>query len=161
MEIIRSIFSQPFTWGLLVGMIFLGILAYHYWKLVLEFKRYKKYLSDKMELEAESYNRIKQDKEKLGQENENLRLKIGNYKDTPSRELERELEIFARAERRMILNAPGFAPAWETAKAAAMDEITQEERGKSLPQRLFRKLLKSGPAVDAVEKHEAVKETAS
>jgi len=161
MEIIKSIFGQPFTWGLLVGLIFLGILAWHYWKLTLEFKRYKKYLSDKMELEAESYNRIKQDKEKLGQENENLRLKIGSFKDAPSRELERELEIFARAERRMILSAPGFAPAWESAKAAAMDEISQEERGKSLPQRLFRKLLKTGATIDVAEKQEAVKETAS
>ena len=32
---------------------------------------------------------------------------------------------------------PGFAAAWENAKAEAMRELEDEERGKSVPKRLF------------------------
>jgi hypothetical protein len=50
------------------------------------------------------------------------------------------LEILARAEKRMILRAPGFAPAWEAAKSESADEVAQEEMGKSLPKRFFNRL---------------------
>ena len=71
---------------------------------------------------------------------EDIRLKIGAGNSADSAQsLERELEIFARAEKTMMINAPGFASAWETAKSAAHGELQDEERGKSLPKRIFRK----------------------
>ena len=51
--------------------------------------------------------------------NENLRLKVAQMAEKPNAKLEHELEVLARAEKSMMINAPGFAPAWETAKAAA------------------------------------------
>ncbi len=149
METILTIFKAPFTWGLLLGLLFFGMTLWNYWKVKLEFSRYRKHLSDKMEIEADQFTKIKSDKEKLAQENENLRIKVGSTKDSPSKELERELEIFARAEKAMILNAPGFAQAWESAKSVAMDEVLEEERGKSLPRRIFRKFLKGGSVKEA------------
>ncbi|MEM6278498.1 MAG: hypothetical protein AAF733_03395, partial [Verrucomicrobiota bacterium] len=62
---------------------------------------------------------------------------------------ERELEIFARAEKGMVVSAPGFAQAWEKAKEAALGEIEAEESGKSLPRRIFKKFFSKGATVDA------------
>lgn len=143
MELLETIFKSPFTWGLLVGLFFAGMSVWGHFKTKMEFRRYKKLLGDKMELEAEQYRKMKEDRERLGQENENLRLKVGSSKENPQRELERELEIFARAEKRMMINAPGFAAAWESAKAASHDELVEEERGKSLPKKIFRKFFRS------------------
>jgi len=132
---LQAIFSSHFTWGLLVGLFFAGMALWSHFKTFMEFRRYKKLLGDKMELEADQYRKIKEDRERLGQENENLRLKVGSSKENPTRDLERELEIFARAEKRMMINAPGFAGAWEAAKGASHDELVEEERGKSLPKK--------------------------
>jgi hypothetical protein len=140
---LNAILSSHFTWGLLVGLFFAGMALWGRIKTELEFRRYKKLLGDKMELEADQYRKLKEDRERLGQENENLRLKVGSSKENPTRDLERELEIFARAEKRMMVNAPGFAGAWESAKAASHDELVEEERGKSLPKKIFRKFFRS------------------
>ena len=59
--------------------------------------------------------------------------------EMPDRKLQRDLEIFARAEKRMLINVPGFAPAWENAKHAAHTEIEDEESGKSVSKRVFAK----------------------
>jgi hypothetical protein len=40
----------------------------------------------------------------------------------------------------MILQAPGFAGAWEGAKTAAIEELTAEDQGRSLPKRIFTRL---------------------
>ena len=48
-----------------------------------------------------------------------------------------------RAEKHMMMNAPGFAPAWEMAKSQAAASLQTEETGQSIPQRIFRKLLGS------------------
>ena len=50
----------------------------------------------------------------------------------------------ARAEKHMIINAPGFAPAWEMAKSQALSQIETEEKGLSFPQKIFRKLIGPG-----------------
>ena len=40
-----------------------------------------------------------------------------------------------------LINAPGFAPAWEMAKSQALSQIETEEKGMSFPQKIFRKLM--------------------
>ena len=139
-----SIFNSPLFWGFVTGFglgaIFCCMSLFAHWKTKRELKRYQQHLSDKLQIEAEQFSALKKQSEEIKSENENLRLKIGAGKSSDTVEsLERELEIFARAERRMVVNAPGFGSAWETAKAAAHEEIQEEERGKSLPRRLFRK----------------------
>ena len=106
-----------------------------------------------MELEAQQLERLKQEREKLTKENEHLRLKVGMLNEKPEHKQSRDLEILTRAEKRMMINAPGFAAAWETAKADATTELEAEDRGMSLPKRLFSKLLgTSGESIeDAVD----------
>lgn len=151
MDPILDFLKQPFAWGLLIGLALFGLATFHLLKTKREFHRYKKMLSDKMELEAEQVTKTKGQLERMAKENENLRLKLGQMAEKPHAKLERELEILARAERSMMISAPGFAPAWETAKASAAEEIEEEAAGKSLPKRLFRKFLGKGATVTEAE----------
>ena len=148
MEFLKSIFTSEafygFVGGLIVGAIFIGMALMNHWKTRRELKRFQKMLNDKLQLEADHMSGLKGEIDTLKNENENLRMKVsgGSHRDS-AQSLERELEIFARAEKTMVKNAPGFAPAWENAKEGAVTEIQEEERGKSLPRRIFRKFFAS------------------
>lgn len=163
MEFLKSIFTHPafigFVGGLIVGAIFYVIALLNHWKTRRELKRFQKLLNDKLEIEADHMSGLKGDLESLKQENENLRMKVsgGSARDS-AQALERELEIFARAEKSMTMKAPGFAQAWVSAKEGAVEEIEEEERGKSLPRRIFRKFF-SGPGHGDGEKLLTMKES--
>lgn len=136
----KDILSHPFTWGLGLGLVFAVLALYHIVRLKFELKRFKRHLSDKLEIEAESHKKIRAEQESLRRENENLRVKNASLGEMPDKKIQRDLEVFARAEKRMVMSAPGFAPAWENAKSAAMAELEGEESGKSVPKRVFSKL---------------------
>jgi hypothetical protein len=137
---IHQILLNPFTWGLALGLIFLVLALYRVVRLKGEIKRYKRHLSDRLEIDADSLQKTRSELERLKKDNENLRVKIASLNDFPERRLERDLEIYARAERRMMVGVPGFAGPWETAKHDALLEIQAEEAGQSLPKRVFARL---------------------
>lgn len=132
--------------GFALGMLLLFYSLRNHWRTSREFKRYKHMLSDKMELEQRQLRDITHERDRLLKDNENLRVKVLQLGERPDNKLARDLEVYARAERQMKINAPGFAGAWELAKENANQQIAEEEKGNSLPQRIFRKLLRSGPA---------------
>lgn len=145
MDTLKTILSSLFFWGFVLGFIFCILSIVAHWKTKGELKRLKGHLSDKLEIEAEKMTEMKERLDKLKEENENLRMKINaGRSQNDMLALERELEIFARAEKTMILTAPGFAQAWEKAKEAALAEVEHEEAGKSLPRRLFKKFFTRG-----------------
>jgi hypothetical protein len=135
-----DVVKSPFVWGLALGLLFFGISLWGHLGTKREFRRYRKHLSDKLDLDAAQLEGLKRDRESLARENENLRLRLGMLAEKPDQKILRDLEILTRAEKRMILRAPGFAPAWESAKAESADEVALEEAGKSLPKRLFNRL---------------------
>lgn len=140
-------FSNPlYTFGLgfALGGIFLLMSHFNHWKTKGEFKRYKTHLSDKLELDAKQMQDTNKEKARLAQENESLRMQVSRLNEKPDNKLQRELEILARAEKHMMINAPGFAPAWEMAKSQALSQIETEEKGMSFPQKIFRKLIGPG-----------------
>ncbi len=142
-----EIFTNPFytfCMGLGLGAVFLIMAVFSHWKTKGEFRRYKTHLSDKLELEARQMQETNKEKARLSSENESLRLQVARLNEKPDNKMGRELEILARAEKHMIINAPGFAPAWELAKSAALSQIEAEEKGSSFPQKIFRKLIGSG-----------------
>jgi len=144
MEILNAIIKSPFAWGLAIG---LGLFVYTLLRLGAskrELSRYKRMLSDKMEVEAELMQRLKEEKQELEKENEYLRVEVSILSEKPEAKIEKELEILLRAEKSMVMNAPGFPAAWETAKANAADEIANELAGKSMPKRIFKKLFSRG-----------------
>ena len=140
MEQAANFFTYPFVWGLCLGLLFFFFSAWAHFKTKRELRRYRKHLSDKLELEARQYEIVRREKETVGKENENLRLRIGQLNEKPEQKMLRDLEVLSRAEKRMILQAPGFAGAWEGAKTAAIEEITAEDQGRSLPKRIFTRL---------------------
>jgi hypothetical protein len=137
--------NNYFYWGLAIGIglglivIIFGIMRL--WEIKGEVKRLKRHLADKLELEADATSRLRQDLQDLKQQNENLRMKVANLNQFPDKRLQRELEIYARAERVMISSSPGFPAVWEEAKRSAIGDLEQEENGRSLPKRVFNALL--------------------
>ncbi len=140
--------NSTHLWATVIGFtigFFLFVLSLRsQWKISSEFRRYKKMLGDKMDLDHKQVSDLKREQEKFTKENENLRLQVARLNDRTDNKVQRELEIYARAEKQMNISAPGFAPAWEIAKSQALAQLESEERGNSFPQRLFRKLTGSG-----------------
>ena len=136
----KEIFLSPFALGFYLGCVFLVIACYNYLRLKGEMARFRRHLSDKLEIEAETMKKLKSEQESLRKENETLRVKVNALNELPDRKVQRDIEVFARAEKRMLLNVPGFAPAWETAKTEAHHELAEEEAGRSAPKRIFARL---------------------
>jgi hypothetical protein len=137
--------NDHFYWGLGIG-VGLGLIAIVFgimrlWETKGEVKRLKRHLADKLELEADATSRLRQDLQDLRQQNENLRIKVANLNQLPDKRLQRELEIYARAERFMVSSSPGFPAVWEEAKRSAIGDLEQEENGRSLPKRVFNALM--------------------
>lgn len=132
---------NTFLVGLGLGLLLALLALWHQWRIRREFKRYKLMLSDRMELEARQTQEERQQRAKLQAEAENLRLQVAKLNEKPEQRLARDLEVYARAERHMTLKAPGFAQAWELAKSEAGSQLEAEERGASLPQRIYRRLV--------------------
>ncbi|XHR29064.1 MAG: hypothetical protein ACFUZC_00580 [Chthoniobacteraceae bacterium] len=144
------ILLQPFALGLELGLLFAGIALWRVIRLKLELARFKTHVSDRIELEAGSLRQLKDDLEGVRRENEQLRLRAAALNGKPEGRLQRELEIYARAEKQMVVNVPGFAGAWENAKAAAQVEVEREEAGKSLTKRVFSRWFNPGAGKDAL-----------
>ena len=116
MDFVIVIVKSPFVWGLAIGF---GFFVYTLFRLGVssrELSRYKRMLSDKMEVEAELTQRLKSERQKLEKENKNLRVEVSILSEKPDAKIENEREILLRAEKSMVMNAPGFPAAWETAK---------------------------------------------
>ena len=140
----EEIFTHPFALGFYTGCVFLVISLYNYLRLKGELARFRRHLSDKLEIEADTTKKVKVEVETLRKENESLRVKVNALNELPDRKIQRDCEIYARAEKRMLVNVPGFAPAWETAKSEAHNELGEEETGKSAPKRIFSRLFGGG-----------------
>ena len=135
----KDILLHPFALGFYTGCIFLVIALYHQVRLKMEHTRYRRMLSDKMEIDATAVSKQKGELESLRKENENLRIKVQSLSSQPEQKLAREVEIFARAEKKMTVAAPGFASPWEQAKQAAWHELSEEESGRAAHRTLFQR----------------------
>src|SRR5579862_3315523 len=145
----KDLFLGQFALGFYLGCVFLVIACYNYLRLKGELARFRRHLSDKLEIEADTMKKIKTEQEALRKENETLRVKVNALNEIPDRKLQRDLEVYARAEKKMLINAPGFAPAWETAKSEAHSELAEEEAGKAAPKRIFARLFGGGSTTTA------------
>jgi hypothetical protein len=125
---IEDFFTPLNTFGLGFGLcaIFLILAVLSHWKTKREFRRYKSHLSDKLDLDSKQIQDLNKERARLSQENEHLRLQVARLNERPDNKLNRELEIFGRAEKHMMINAPGFAPAWEMAKSPTVNAETAD-----------------------------------
>lgn len=140
--------------GLALGLIF-ALMAWNNARIARnERNKFKMMLGEKMELEATASAKLKTELDALRKQNENLRIKVSELNQSPEKRLQRELEIYARAEKRLVEKSPGFPAAWEGAKGEALEELTLEESGQTLPKRIFQKFtaLTTGSKVVGTDK---------
>lgn len=96
---------------------------------------------------TEAFQKLQDDVKGASSEKENLRIKIQGLLQTPDRQKLRLLEVLNRAEQRLTVTAPGFAPAWQTAKNEALAELEEEERGRSAPKQVLHQIMNTGSAL--------------
>ena len=85
--------KSPFVWGLALGLLFFALSAWGHLGTKREFRRYRRHLSDKLDLDAAQLESLKKERETLGKENENLRVRIGMLGEKPDQKIIRDLEI--------------------------------------------------------------------
>jgi hypothetical protein len=147
----KEFLTQPFALGFYTGCFLLCIALYHHFKLKLEHARYKRMLGDKMEIEAATMSKMKGELETVRKENENLRIKVQTLSETGDGKTVKDLEVFARAEKKMMVAAPGFAGPWEQAKQAAFHDLSEEDAGKATPKRFFQRFFGGSASSTTVE----------
>ena len=149
MEIAMNILSQPFTWGLVVGL-FLMVLTWRLMRkdvtmlrsdnkrLIEENRELQNHLGTQLKINAKGNAELEKELEQMKQQNENLRMNLNIAQQKPGRSERRQLDIFETAASVMREQAPGFAPAWE--KAVRDAEAIQKDADGGL-KKLMRKVI--------------------
>ena len=156
------IISEPFTWGLVVGLFLLVMV----WRLMRkditmlrsekkrlqeENKELQGHLNTQLKINAKGNDQLEADLIELREQNENLRSNLNVAKQKPGRAELRHLQMMESAVSVMREQAPGFAPAWEKAMRDAEAAELAAEGGLK---KLIRKVLptsKSTPAISTQE----------
>ena len=146
MEVTMNILSQPFTWGLVVGL-FLMVMTWRLMRkdvtmlrsdnkrLLTENKELQRHLSTQLKINAMGNEQLEKQLDELKEQNETLRSNLSLANQKPGRAERRQLEVLESAAGVMREQAPGFAPAWEKAMRDAEDGQTAAEGG-------FKKLMR-------------------
>lgn len=88
-----------------------------------EIARLKSMLTDRMDLESEGLNRLKEEIAELKTQNENLRISLRTYAQKPGRKEVARLHVYQQAADRLTINSPGFGAAWQAALKESEDEF--------------------------------------
>ncbi len=153
-ETVWDILKHPFTWGLLIGLFALLMIAYVGIVKRLALKRQlaerdkqiadlKSYLSTHLDVTAQGVAQRQTQLEELRQQNENLRMAVAALQDKPDRRDRRTLEIYQRALEMMNENAPAFAAVWQACLRRAEEELAAAQKGAI--SRVWNKLFPARP----------------
>ena len=150
---IQEALSHPFAYGAMAGfglgmVLFFFALALR-WNKSKELKNLRQLMSDKMKLEADHQELARAERVRLAEENQNLKSKVSSLQKTPENSAAHDLEVMARAERKLLLAAPSFTSAWEDAKQTAQAELEQEAIGRAKPRTMFRRMFSTNGKVAA------------
>ena len=103
-----------------------------------ELKEYKDHLDRQMKITDVGNRSLTDELSTLKKENENLRISVKTLGQKPGRAELRLLNIYDSALRKMMLKAPGFSSAWETALQEAEREYEENEKGfKTIIKKVF------------------------
>jgi len=158
MEALNAALQNPFTWGLLLGLL----ITIFIWKsgfsarrsIFRELKRVEgelqnlqNHLNTQLKINASGNESLQSELETLRKQNEMLRINNAALQQKPGRAEQRQLQIQEIAIRSMREQAPGFAPAWEKALRQAESEVDAAESGLvKLVRRVIPGLGNSSPA---------------
>jgi chromosome segregation ATPase len=140
MEFVTNIISEPFTWGLAVGLILLFLswnsarkdkkhLKNEITRLTKENTDLQTHLGTQLKINAKGNETLQVQLDELREQNENLRVNIQTLQQKPGKVEQRRLELMEIAVSNMREQAPGFASAWEKSLRAAEDELQAAEGG--------------------------------
>jgi hypothetical protein len=166
MESILEFLKEPFTWGLLLGLL----IAAFIWKssfssrrsIARELKRVEDemrdlqiHLNTQLKINATGNDALQTELESLRKQNENLRIHQAAIMQKPGRAEHRLLQVYESAIRLMREQAPGFAPAWEKAIRQAEAEVDAAESGLTkLVRRVIPGLGNNSPPPSLMERGE-------
>ena len=94
-----------------------------------ELQEYKNHLERQMKITDAGNKTLMSDMETLKKENENLRISVKSLGQKPGRAELRQFNIYDNALRKMMLQAPGFSSAWESALKESESEYEKSEAG--------------------------------
>lgn len=122
-----SILLSPFFIGLWIGL-FIALVIYMRErslarKLKKEIEKLKQHIQTKLEIEAESTERMKKEIEELKKQNENLRVSLQVYAEKPGRKELKQLHLYQKAVEILTEKAPGFAQSWQSALRDGEEEL--------------------------------------
>ncbi len=151
MEYFWQASSQPFTWGLAVGLL---VAAFFWWngmtakrgikrdlkRLTAEHRELQGHLNTTMKISASGNDQLQKELTAVKAQNENLRVSLSTLQQKPGRAEIRHLHVLEGAVRRMREQAPGFASVWEQAVRQSTQDEEAAESGFS---KLVRKVLPS------------------
>ncbi len=103
-----------------------------------ELKEYQAHLERQMKITDAGNKNLLDEIETLKKDNENLRISVKTLGQKPGRAELRLLNIYDTALRKMMLQAPGFSSAWESALQESEREYEENETGlKSIVGKVF------------------------
>jgi len=136
--------TNPSTILIILGGIAIGwILSYLKSLLIIrkhkkELVEYKEHLERQMKITDSGSKQMMEEMNELKKENENLRITVKTLGQKPGRAELRQFNIYDNALRKMMLQAPGFSSAWESALQEAEREYEENEAGfKNIIGRVF------------------------
>ena len=94
-----------------------------------ELKEYQEHLERQMKITDAGNKTLMDEMDALKKENENLRISVKTLGQKPGRAEIRQFNIYDNALRKMMLQAPGFSSAWESALQEAEREYEENETG--------------------------------
>ena len=140
MDLLTEALKNPFTWGLLLGLLIAafiwksGFTARHNVARDLkrvegELKNLQGHLNTQLKITASGHDSLQAELDSLRKQNEILRVNHAALQQKPGRAEQRLLQIQEIAIRTMREQAPGFAPAWENALRQGEAEVNAAESG--------------------------------
>lgn len=163
MDYFNQAFQNPFTWGLLLGLLIAAFL----WKSGFsarrnvsrelrrvedELKILQNHLNTQLKINASGNEALQAELESLRKQNETLRVNNAALQNKPGRAEQRLLQIQEIAIRIMREQAPGFASAWEKALRQGETEVDAGESGlKKLVRRVIPGLSNSTTALTVTD----------
>lgn len=133
MDILVKVFSSPFVWGLLLGLVFAAWAFFSGWgakrALRKEVRRLENALRTQTEVSASGRQAILDENAELKKANENLRVSLAALQAKPDKAELRQLHVYDKAVHLMFERAPGFSSAWESALKEAQAELDKTSAG--------------------------------
>ena len=139
--------THPFALGVYAGLVPAAIFRVQLFLSRRDLLKAERSQLTQIKTLTEAFQKLQDDLTGASSEKENMRVKIQGLLQLPERQKLRLLEVLNRAEQRLTITAPGFAPAWQTAKNEALAELEEEERGRSAPKQVLHQIMSTGSAL--------------